>query len=148
MYLLRHKYFVFLECRKYGLYRLGFIHDISKFSRSEFFPYTEYYFGEQAGDADATGYREAWDVHKYGNKHHWQFWVRRDEHNRDVPLEMPRQYALEMICDWNGAGKAKRADCDTRSWYIKKMSRGGMVLHPATRQLIERELGIAESEEK
>ncbi len=45
-YVVRHKWYVFLACRAEGLYWRGLIHDWSKFRPSEFFPYTEHFYGE------------------------------------------------------------------------------------------------------
>jgi len=44
-YLLRHKWFVMLECFKEGLFWLGLTHDLSKFSpkRDRFFETREWY---------------------------------------------------------------------------------------------------------
>jgi len=44
-YVLRHRWFVFLECYKVGLVWQGIIHDLSKFLPSEFFPYANYFYG-------------------------------------------------------------------------------------------------------
>lgn len=45
--LLLHKWFVFLECRKLGIWWLGIIHDWSKFLPSEFIPYARYFYGKR-----------------------------------------------------------------------------------------------------
>ena len=42
---LKHKWFVFIECRKLGIPWLGVIHDLSKFLPSEFIPYARYFYG-------------------------------------------------------------------------------------------------------
>lgn len=46
-YLVKHKWFVFLEGCKEGIVWQGITHDISKFLPSEFFPYVEYFYGNK-----------------------------------------------------------------------------------------------------
>ena len=61
-YVLRHKFFVFVECCKLGIPWLGFIHDWSKFRPSEWFPYVEHFYGKGKGikeGRDETGYYQA-----------------------------------------------------------------------------------------
>ena len=48
-YVLRHKWYVFQECLKYGLIWEGIVHDLSKFRPSEWFPYVEFLYGMQVG---------------------------------------------------------------------------------------------------
>lgn len=45
-YLLRHKWYVGIECFKRGLYWRGIKHDWSKFLPSEFVPYANYFYGQ------------------------------------------------------------------------------------------------------
>ena len=44
-YVIRHKYFVFLESCKLGIPIRGFVHDTSKFFPDEFFPYMNHFYG-------------------------------------------------------------------------------------------------------
>lgn len=41
LYILNHKLNVLIECWKEGLYIQGIVHDWSKFSPAEFFPYAK-----------------------------------------------------------------------------------------------------------
>lgn len=45
--LLKHKWFVFLECCKLGIPWLGIIHDWTKFLPSEFIPYAKWFYGDR-----------------------------------------------------------------------------------------------------
>lgn len=45
-YVVRHKWYVFLACRREGLWWLGIVHDWSKFLPSEFFPYARHFYGK------------------------------------------------------------------------------------------------------
>ena len=46
-YVLKHKWYVFNECRKRGYLWLGLTHDWSKFRRSEWSPYVEKFYGKK-----------------------------------------------------------------------------------------------------
>ena len=47
----------------------------------------------------------AWLHHKGRNKHHYEYWTDNMD-NGGEPLQMPFKYALEMVCDYLGAGHA------------------------------------------
>ena len=96
-YVLRHKWFVFIECCKMGYPFLGLIHDWSKFRPSEFLPYAEHFYGKDSHHKDGshqqkgiktgrdeTGYYKptdtgdkafdfAWLLHQKRNRHRWQW---------------------------------------------------------------------------
>jgi len=44
-YIVRHKYFVMVECWARGLFWRGVSHDFSKLLPSEFVPYANYFYG-------------------------------------------------------------------------------------------------------
>ena len=155
-YILKHKYFVFIECCKVGLYWRGFVHDLSKLYPSEFIPYAKHFYEEGkniTSGRDKTGYYKAgetgdlamdlaWSFHQKRNKHHFQFWVLiRDlptatkKSHYDVVFDMPLKYVKEMICDWRGAGRAQKNKTTTVDWYIK--NREHMILSDSTRIIIE-----------
>lgn len=167
-YLIRHRWFVMLACFREGLYWQGLIHDWSKFLPSEFIPYAWYFYGEKLpsiyeshGDhrnmVFASGlYKErveadfdmAWLRHQKCNPHHWQYWVLMEDSGKVAALEMPHKYRVEMLCDWQGAGRAITGKFDpndpyaeTREWYAK--NEGKMILHDNTRAWIQRELRAA-----
>jgi len=151
-YVLRHKYYVFIECAKERILWRGLVHDLSKFLPSEFFPYANYFYGEEGSDIrkgrDETGYYNAdntgdekfdyaWLLHQKRNKHHWQYWVLPMDNGGFKILEMPLKYRKEMLCDWKGAGRAQGTP-NTRKWYEKNQFR--MQLGSKTREWIETEL--------
>jgi len=47
-YILRHKWFVFVECLRLGIPWRGLVHDLSKLTPSEFGPYMRYFTAPQA----------------------------------------------------------------------------------------------------
>ena len=106
--IITHKKYVMTYCFKAGLYSQGILHDLSKFSPIEFFESVKYYQGNRSPiDAckEDIGYSNAWLHHKGRNKHHYEYW----QDNFDagtLHLNMPFKYALEMVCDYLGAGNA------------------------------------------
>ena len=150
-YLARHKWFVLVACFRRGLYWQGIIHDWSKFLLSEWLPYAQFFYGnrfvsENAKDLRRISFDRAWLEHQHRSPHHWQHWVLRNDDGSTVALNMPRRYLLEMLCDWEGAGRAITGKIGgTPSWYAK--NRHKMLLHPATRAIVEMELGITEATE-
>lgn len=149
--ILRHKFFVFVECAKHGLWYRGLMHDVSKFLPSEWFPYAEFFYGEKAVPRrDKTGYYKptdtgnvafdfAWLLHQKRNRHHWQWWVLPEDDGGTKVLEMSETFRLEMLCDWRGAGKAYGTP-DTKLWYLT--NRHKMQLGQKTRAWVEVQLGI------
>ena len=68
-----HKYLVMKECFEVGLYKQGLLHDMSKYSPTEFIESSKYYTGKHSPISEAkreNGYSKAWLHHKGRNKHH------------------------------------------------------------------------------
>ena len=146
--LLRHKWFVFVECCKAGMPLMGLVHDWSKFLPSEFLPYARYFAVDrrnEAGDYDITTasntpFLMAWLKHLHRNPHHWQHWILVQDEDPTEVLPMPSRYRKEMLCDWRGAGRSYTGKDNTVEWYERNKEK--MTLHPETRYKIERELVI------
>lgn len=103
-----HKFWVAYYCFKAGLYWQGLMHDMSKFSWVEFWESVRYYQGDRSpinACKEDKGYSLAWQHHKGRNMHHYEYWTDRYD-DGTVALEMPYKYALELVCDWLGAGRA------------------------------------------
>lgn len=133
--ILVHKYWVFKYCCKAGIPVQGLLHDLSKFSPVEFFESVKYYQGDSSPiDAckKANGYSKAWLHHKGRNPHHYEYWQDNFD-NGGEPLIMPYKYAVEMLCDYLGAGRAymgKNFTCAAESeWWDKKRSKP-IAMHP------------------
>lgn len=151
-YILRHKWFVFLECYKEKIIWRGITHDLSKFLSSEFFAYAEFFYGKHKhrvefyqGGEDIE-FDKAWLKHIYKNPHHWQFWILREDEGRTKILEMPIKYRKEMLCDWRGAAKSQFGKDNTKEWYYKHKDK--MRLAPKTREWIEKKLKKRNQAEK
>ena len=140
-YLIKHKYYVLIECFKRGIYWQGIKHDLSKFYPSEFIPYAPYFYGRYLkGDikeykpADLNGdIGYAWFLHQKRNKHHWHYWILPQGQGKMKALDMPMKYRKEMLCDWIGASKAQGNDL--KVWYRKYKDK--IQLHPETRKWVE-----------
>lgn len=153
LYTMEHKWYVFVECCKFGIPWRGLVHDLSKFRPREFIPYALFFFDEDGNkkanspDSKYTAasnhdFQIAWFEHQKINKHHWHYWTLPKEDGKGGrelhAVEMPLKYVWEMISDWHGAGRAKGTG-DALSWY--KANRDNMVLHDITRHEIELILG-------
>ena len=107
-----HKYYVLVECFKRGLYWQGIIHDLSKYSITEFRESAKYFQGTRTPIGkikEELGYSKAWLHHKGINKHHWEYWI--DFYNGEMkPIKIPYKYIEEMSCDMIGAGKAYKKE--------------------------------------
>ena len=156
MYVLRHKWYVFIYGCQLGIPWLALLHDNSKFRPDEWFPYAEFFYGAKkaswGGPRDGTGYYKptdtgnaafdfAWLLHQRRNKHHWQWWMLPEDEGGWKILPMPTRYRREMLADWRGAGMAQGKP-DTLGWY--RANRHKMTLHDETRQWIEQQLGYME----
>lgn len=143
-YVIRHKWFVFIECCKLGIPWRGIVHDLSKFSFTEWFPYVETFYGDKPSPRDATGaydpsqvsqdFDYAWLHHQHSNPHHWQYWLLRGDCDAQKALPIPEVYLKEMMADWRGAGRAQGKP-DTAGWYLHNKDK--MVMHPESRKWIE-----------
>jgi len=152
IYVLRHKWYVFIECCKVGIIWSGLTHDLSKFLPDEFIPYAKHFYGNNSGisrNRDKTGYYKptdtgdlafdfAWLLHQKRNKHHWQWWTLPKDGGGIKVLDMPLKYRKEMLCDWRGAGRAQGHHGDIKEWYQKNIRK--MKLHIDTKDWIEREV--------
>ena len=132
-YVLRHKYYVMIECFRIGLYWRGTMHDLSKFYPSEFIPYAQFFYGNYPSLSDIHGdarnsytgkFKEtvktqfdfAWLKHQKRNPHHWQWWLLQNDTDGFVALDMSDDYINEMICDWIGAGMAITGKREYKEW--------------------------------
>lgn len=142
-YILRHKYFVFLECYKLNILWLGVIHDLSRLYPNEFLAYaaSALYTKENKPDNIAIAFEYAWNNHQHLNKHHFEYWIHFDYHNHQKRLlPIPDRYRREMLADWRGAARARGNTGTPKEWYLR--NRDQIQLHPETYEWIEHQLGI------
>lgn len=132
-YLIRHKYYVFLECIKLGMPLHAITHDLSKFLPLEFHAYSLKFHVDNMTNVDIyiseKTFLLASTVHRHRNKHHHEYWV----HPNGKPAPMPKKYVKQMIADWRAMGKV--FEDDAIPFYHKNKHK--MILHPQTRWLIK-----------
>lgn len=145
IYILRHKWYVFVECCKLGVPWRGITHDLSKLYPDEFFPYLDFFYRKKkktTGCYDPSqgneSFNRAWLKHIHRNPHHWQYWLLTQDDDPDMILDMPMRYRKEMLADWMGAGKAQGYGDNTANWYAKHCKK--IKIHPDTRYWIENQL--------
>lgn len=119
----KHRFLVMKYCFKIGLIWRGLTHDLSKYSFTEFIPGVKYYQGTRSPTVKErieNGYSKAWLHHKGRNKHHFEYWEDFSMETRKYePVEMPRQYLLEMFCDRIAASKVYMRDKYTDSYPLE-----------------------------
>ena len=136
-----HKKWVFYYCCKCGIPWQGIKHDLSKFSPIEFFESIKYYNGIDSPInlcKEKNGYSMAWFHHKGRNPHHYEYWVDNLD-NGGKAIQMPFKYALELICDYLGAGRAYQGNNFTYQkeyeWWLKRIEHP-LLIHPQTKAFI------------
>lgn len=167
-YIIRHKWFVFWSIADlpdwliwgkeypwifFKIIWLLVIHDLSKFLPSEFFSYADFFYGKNSPVQKGkeiervldiilqNRFDAAWLKHIHRNPHHWQYWVLREDQGNIKIVPMPRQYLVEMLCDWQGASRAIRGkNANAREWYRSQWNK--MQLHAETREIVDKYMGI------
>ena len=137
----RHKAIVLRECHQCGITWQGLVHDLSKFSPTEFSPSAKYFQGDKSpieAEKEAIGYSDAWLHHKAHNKHHWEYWTDFGQNGEVLPHKIPYRYVVEMICDWISAGMVYSGDTWTQASPIEYYTkvRQDRHFHPQTEMLI------------
>ena len=157
-YVTLHKWYVFLECWKAGIWWEGFVHDWSKFRLSEFIPYARNFFGHYSSyDSNEVKNKSglfkedikrkfdyAWLLHIHRNPHHWQFWLLQEDNGPPKNIPIPIKYLKEMICDWRGAGKSITGKDNILEWYKKNKDK--INLNRINRKLVEHKIGYKEND--
>ena len=139
----KHRHMVIRHCFKAGIPIRGLLHDLSKYSPTEFIPGAKYYTGIKSpneGERDEYGYSRAWLHHKGRNRHHFEYW---NDYNkiekRVMPVKMPLKFAVEMFCDRVAASKIYQGDNYTISHPFEYYSRAKTTrfIHPETAAFLE-----------
>jgi len=136
---LRHKWFVFLECKKEHILLRGIMHDMSKFRPSEFIVYARYFEGGKRTLSTRYDLAFAWLLHQRRNRHHWQWWVLYQDDGTIEAMSMDEASRVEMICDWRGAARCY-GGASAEEWYW--LNKDNMLLNSETREYVERRLGL------
>lgn len=115
----KHRFKVFTLCCKAGIPLQGFLHDLSKYSLTEFLESAKYYAGSYSPIQNCkkeVGYSKAWLHHKGRNKHHYEYWY--DNCAPDSTPIIPFKYFVEMICDTLAAGKTYQGKNWTKEYQL------------------------------
>ena len=153
-----HRKLVRQYCFRLGLYRQGLLHDLTKYSPTEFWRGARYWQGNRSRnnkEREVTGISRAWLHHKGINKHHFEYWI---DYliNEDGSVgfggnPMPKRYVAEMFCDRIAACRVylgdKYTDASAYDYYMKGTgTRVGPLIHPKTAAEIEKMLKVLKDE--
>ena len=145
----KHRNLVMKMCFRIGLYRQGLLHDLSKYSWTEFSRGCRYYQGTRSPnnyEREIKGFSLSWLHHKGRNKHHYEYWLDYNEHKSGEVkgMPMPRRYIAEMYCDRVAAcmtyQKDAYSDLSPARYFYK--GAGKNLMHPETRKDIGFLLGM------
>lgn len=139
-----HKYLVMKGCFAVGLYRQGLLHDMSKYSWTEFRVGAKYYQGTRSpnnAEKEDVGYSSAWLHHKGRNKHHSEYWMDYGfpPDKRITGMRMPNKYVVEMFMDRIAACKVYMKETYHNSAPLEYFEKGKsiVILHEESKQLLE-----------
>ncbi len=144
--IVKHRHYVKKFCFKCGYPIRGILHDLSKYSPTEFFTSARYFQGTSSPiNAEKTekGYSIAWQHHKGHNPHHWEYWIDDVGTYKNKPIKIPFKYVVEMICDWLSAGivyskhKVNYNEPYSEPLEYYNKFRKERIFHPETQDLIE-----------
>lgn len=137
-----HRWLVLKGCFAVGLYKQGLLHDLSKYSPSEFWVGAKYFQGDRSpndAERESEGYSSAWLHHKGHNKHHYEYWIDYSSKGGPggmIPVPMPKKYIAEMVMDRIAACKVYKGnayqDNSPLEYYSKRKNPEPM--HPYTRE--------------
>lgn len=115
-------------------------HDKSKYGDKEFRSYRDRFYKykdhEELPSDVSEAFDIAWNHHQNCNPHHWNYWVLVNDVDEPQvrPVDMPLVYIVEMLCDWQSAGKFYGNSA--KDWYEKNGEK--MILSENTRKIVEK----------
>lgn len=135
---------VMKECFQVGLYKQGLLHDLSKYTPTEFLVGCRYYQGDRSpnnAEREAIGYSSAWLHHKGRNKHHYEYWIDYGlgSDKSMTGMKMPVNYVVEMFLDRIAASKnymGERYTDDAPLEYFNH-GKGHYMMHKESEALLE-----------
>lgn len=125
----RHRNTVALHAFKAGIPLRGLLHDLSKYTPTEFSSGAKFYKdGKRSPNEEERaiyGYSKAWLHHKGRNKHHFEYWTDYNPQIKMVaPVKMPKKYVIEMFCDRVAASKIYQGKNYTEDHPLEYFLRG------------------------
>ena len=140
------------HCFKAGIPIRGLLHDLSKYSPSEFFAGVKYFQGTRSPnerERELFGYSKAWMHHKGRNRHHFEYWNDvNPKSKRYEPVKMPIKYLKEMFCDRVAASKIYQGKnyVDSHPLDYFKRGRAADYMHKDTANMLEKWLIMLKEE--
>ena len=111
-------------------------HANSKYQSEELLPYERYFYPANKVTEDIEeDFNKAWLHHIHENKHHWNHWVIVEDGGKLKPLDMPKEYIIEMVCDHFSFAFTKNNPKELFDWYDKNKNK--MILSSNTRKEYE-----------
>ena len=139
----KHRHMVIRHCLKAGILWRGLLHDLSKYTPTEFCQGAKFYKGTRSpneAEREAFGFSKAWMHHKGRNRHHFEYWTDYNPQTKKVgPVKMPLVFVKEMFCDRVAASKIYQKGNYNQNQPLEYFLRGkaNRVIHPETSDLIE-----------
>lgn len=138
----KHRFTVMRYAFKLGIVWQGLVHDLSKYSPTEFFRGVKYFQGTRSPndyERELQGYSVAWIHHKGRNKHHFEYWNDLDMKDHVYKsVKMPIKYVKEMFCDRLAASKTylkkKYTNSSALEYFVSKRAKD--LMQPETAKLI------------
>ena len=140
----RHRRQVIRHCFKAGIGGQGLLHDLSKFSPTEFIPGARYYQGSRSPnerERELFGYSSAWLHHKGRNRHHFEYWNDLNPATKLYePVKMPTKDLIEMFCDRVAASKTYQGEKydDRKPLEYYQWGKGRHLMHEETNAFLEK----------
>ena len=140
----KHRNKVMLHCFKAGIFGRGLLHDLSKYSPTEFIAGIRYYQGTRSpneAEREDVGYSAAWLHHKGKNRHHFEYWNDVNPKTKVyAPVKMPLKFLKEMFCDRVAASKIYQGKNYTDAHPFEYFARGKArnYMHEETANLLEK----------
>ncbi len=152
----KHRHMVIRHCLSAGILWRGLLHDLSKYTPTEFCQGARFYKGTRSpneAERETLGFSKAWMHHKGRNRHHFEYWTDYNPETRKVgPVKMPLVFVKEMFCDRVAASKIYQKENYNQNQPLEYFLKGksNRSIHPETSDLIESWLRMLseEGEEK
>lgn len=110
-------------------------HDSSRTRLDEYPAYNRHFFAGLPIGNTKDEFNLAWLKHIHRNPHHWEHWViPREDTELTWAYEIPKNYVLEMLCDWWSSSWRNYEADHIVEWWDRHKDR--MILHPKTQELI------------
>ncbi len=116
-YVLRHKWFVFVNCIKLGVpIWIAIAHDWDKFLPDEWLPYARCFYATDGSKqyVESVDFAHAWMLHQHRNKHHWQYWLWIQMDSQNCAIELRKTDYL--VWDRGNAQRVVKRNSGPNDW--------------------------------